>query len=321
MLLPICLVIIGAILAVWFYGEAYVTTIQVHHESLLSKDFFDSSLVQGKVLRGEVEAAYNNFGALKLRTKTYNRINYDKIHFRLREKGHSTWDVENAYVVDVFTNKLLYGFGFPPIRHSRGKTYEFELWSENGTPDDSIGFYEGYHSAASQYVFRRDTILKYPRLLRFFLRAKSYSLLSDPYSVLYYGMFLVPLFLFVLLTLIKKKHILYGLEILFFAYMITIYIFLPVRIHQDTIAYIFVLGIITLIMNIYASPSYRLVIPRLTSSFVFAMSIGLIAILEVNIFLGNDFEAMRIATSIFYSILFALILANRELLKKNKNRR
>ncbi len=312
LLLPVCLFIVSTILSVWFYGEAYVTTIQVHHESLLSKDFFDSPLVQGKMLRGEVVAAHNNFGALKLRIKTYNRINYDKIHFRLREKGRFAWDVENAYIVDVFTNKLLYGFGFPPIPDSGGKAYEFELWSENGTPDDAIGFYEGYHPAASQYVFRRDTLLNNNRLLRIFLRAKSYSLLSDPYSVLYYSMFLVPLFFYVLLTLIKNKYILYGLEILVFAYMIAIYIFLPVRIHQDTSVYIFVLGVITLIANIYSS--------RRASSYAFVMSIGLLVLLEINIFLGNDFESTRVATGIFYSILFALIIANQELQKDKKRR-
>lgn len=305
-LLPICLVIMGAILGVWFYGEAYVTTIQVHHESPLSKDFFDSPLLQGKVLRGELVAVHDNLGALKFRVKTYNRINYDTIHFHLREKGHSSWDVENTYVVDRFTDKLLYGFGFPPIQHSKGKTYEFELWSENGTPADSIGFYDGYHAMASQYVFRRDTILAYPQLLRFVVRAKSQNLLSDPYSVLYYGMFLIPLFLYILLVSIKNKSILYGLEILFFVYMVAIYIFLPVRIHQDTIAYIFVLGVLTIIMNTY------------TSFHAFAISIGLLVLLEISIFLGNDLESTRIATGIFYSIVLALIIANQELLRGRK---
>lgn len=313
-LLPVCLVVVSLILSVWFYGEAYITTIQVSHESLFPNDFFDTPLTKGKMLRGEVVAAYNNFGALKLRVKTYNRINYDTIYFRMREKGHATWEVKNAYVVDTFTNKLLYGFGFPSILDSRGKTYEFELWSENGTPNNSIGFYNGYHSAASQYIFRRDTLLN-NNLLRTFLREKSYSLLRDPYAILYYGMFLVPLFLYLFFVFIKNKYFLYSIEILFFAYMIVVYIFLPVRIHQDTIIYIFILSISMFSMNIYSNLSHRKVIPRLTASGLFVLSIGLLILLEINIFLGNGFETTRIATGMFYTMFLALMLANYELLK------
>ena len=321
-LLPFWLVVVGTLLSQWFYQESYVTTIQVHHESLLPKDFFEGPLVKGKVLRGEITATYNNFGTLKLRINTYARINYDKIHFRLREKGHTSWDVENAYVVDRFANELLYGFGFPPIRYSKGKTYEFELWSENGTPDNAIGFDKGYHSAASQYVFLRDSILTHPRLMRFFLTAKILSLLSDPYFLLFYVMFLLPTVLYASLVFMKKSYLLYGIEVLSFAYMIAVYIFLPITINQDTMVYIFLLAVVTIIMHIYSRSRYRFMLGnRLTSSHAFALSIGLLVLLEANVYRGNDFEATRLAITIFYSIIFALILAGYELHEGTGKRR
>jgi hypothetical protein len=310
LLLPGFLMVVGTWLSLWFYEEAYITTVQVHHEKQLSKEFFEGPLVRGEVLRGEVVAAYNNFGTLRLRVRTYNRVNFNRIHFLLREKGDSDWEVQNTYIVDRFVDKLLYGFGFPPIPDSKGKTYEFELSTEDGTPDNSIGFYGGYHPLASQYVFERDTLLADPQMLIFFLRAKSLSFINDPYFILYYGMFLIPAFLFPSLMFTKKKYVLFGLEILSFAYMVVIYIFLPVNIHQDTIVYIFGLSVITLILNIYPQ--------RFTSSHAFAIAIGLLVLLEANIFLVNDFENTRIATGIFYSTVLGLILANRELLKQEK---
>jgi hypothetical protein len=159
-------------------------------------------------------------------------------------------------------------------------------------------------------VFDRDTLLADPRQLIFFLKAKSLSFINDPYFILYYGIFLVPAILFPSLMFTRKKYVLYGLEILSFAYMVIIYIFLPVNIHQDTIVYIFGLIVITLILNIYPQ--------RFTSSHAFAIAIGLLVLLEANIFLGNDFENTRIATGIFYSTVLGLILANRELLKLEK---
>ncbi len=223
------LLLLGTIIAFIFYREVHYTAIQQYETGGLDRESA-GPLVKDRIIRGEITAKYDNFGTLKIRVNTYGRFNYDTIHFRLREKGKEQWSVLNSYVVDTFPNKLLYGFGFPVIQNSAGKTYEFELDSETGTPENSIGFFHGKYSLASQYVFSKNMLVKSPEVATGFLKAKLLSLVSDPYVLLYYMIFLLPGILYASYFICKNTVKLYAIEIASFLYMLVVYMYIPIAI-------------------------------------------------------------------------------------------
>lgn len=317
--IPLCLFLGGTALAFYFYKEAYITVIQVHNENILSQVFLSTPLIQGAVLRTELVASYDNLGAVQLRINTFNRINYNTIHFRLREKGTTNWLVSNVYVVDVFPNKLLYSFGFPAIADSGGRTYEVELSSENGTPAQSIGFYGGYHEAATLYVFPLETLLQDKQRMSVFVTAKLYSLVTDPYFLVYYGIFLVPTILYFSLSYIRPKRLLWITEISLFAYMIIVYIFLPVLIHLDAMLYIFIVGMAVFSIHVFRIFYPSAVLPKyFSSAYICSVAIVLVGVLLLYIVLGRELEAERTAVGIFYITLSALIVMVRELSQPSK---
>lgn len=313
---PALLLLLGIVLAFLFYKESYITTIQVHDAPTITDGYLDKPLLKGQVIRGQFNAPYNNLGAFEFRVHTYNRINDDTIHFRLREKGSPVWVVQNAYVVDRFPDNLLYGFGFPPITNSQGKTYEFELSSDRGIANDAIGFSAGFESAASQYIFNRASITHNAGLVKYFITEKLHSLLSDPYFLAYSVIFLMPLFAYLLIFGVKNVYILYTLEFISFLYMIAAYITLPIAIAQDTILYIYLYASAVLVVNVSSFLVRRVRLPKqFTSADAFSVAICLALLLIVSISFQNDLMAMKVAISLFYTIVFALILAARELYK------
>ncbi len=319
----------GGLLSLLFYREVYHTSIQIYHSGILGREFFIDPLVQDKILKGEVTAKYNNFGTLKLRINTYGRFNYDTIRFRLRERGASDWVVQNAYLVDRFPDKLLYGFGFPPFSDSQGKSYEFQLFSDKGTQDNAIGFFSGMYSVATQYIFPMDTISHNPHSIFWFIREKILSILHDPYFMLYYLIFLLPGFIYLAIVYIKNITILYTLEFAAFLYMLIVYIFDPISISWDTILYIISVAIILFeIQTVTFSKSCTFVAEHLsfdnlgkisnTRSFasnIYLVPMLLIVVMLISISKGDDLVANRTAIGIFYLIVFALIVSARELIR------
>ncbi len=318
-IIPVCLFITGAVLAFYFYEEAYITVIQVHNENILPGNFTSSPLTRGMVFQSEVTASYNNLGAVQLRINTYDRINYNTIRFRLKEKGEENWLVSNKYVVDVFPNKLLYSFGFPVISDSAGKKYLFELTSDNGTPAQSIGFYGGYHEAATQYVFPVSSLMQDKKLLQMFVIEKVRSLAGDKYFVLYYGMFLIPTIVYFALLFLKSDRRIWLIELAAFGYMLYIFIFLPVAIQKDTMLYIFTIGVtvfLTYVFRVFYSTN---TLPKYFSSqYLYILSVVLVGVLMLYIVLGKELEAERTAVGIYYITLSALMMMIRELSLKQK---
>ena len=298
----------------------YITAIQEQQSETIPASFTKEPLVKGKTLYFAITAKHNNLGVLKLRPKTYNRINYDTIYFRLREKGKDTWEINNSYVVDRFEDKLFYPFGFPIIPNSKGRIYEIEITSEKGTPTDSVGFYGGYNSIATQYIYSRETIEINNKLLTSFLYEKLSSLMNDLYFILFYVIFLIPIILYVLTKYIKNDFLFYFIEIVIFLYMLFVYIFIPMAMDSSVIIYILTIGFFIFVSHLFHFFEKYFSIYRFSPSWLYGLSAMLVVYLLINIGFNKVLESTRIALAIFYTTLLALALSFFELVVKQKKR-
>jgi hypothetical protein len=292
-LITIGLVIGGFILSFVCLEEANITSLLTYHGQDVYVSSVAGPIMQGNSMRGEFRAIYDNLGMVKLRMRTFNRMNTTHIRFLLREKGSNEDWVTNTYATDRFVDGLFYPFGFPVIADSKGKTYEFKLESLDGTSDDAIGVFSGYHNVATQYVFQKSILLGDRQLLKEFLFAKVKSILTDPYMILYFSIFLVPAYIYIV-----KRH-----KEMLMMYALLVYVFVPLSIHSNTILVIAALMLgVGSIMHVAASRMYV---------------IALVWIIAIPILLacGNVLAADRAATLVFFLILIGVIMSLRELKK------
>lgn len=296
----IILFIIGSALALFCYEEVYPTAIQTYHEKTSFVEYEHGPLVKGKTIWGEIRAIDNNLGIVKLRINTYNRQNKDTIYFRLREKGSSVWMVDNAYVVDKFPNGLLYPFGFPVIPDSKGKTYEFELVSEQGTLQNAIGIVDGYHAVVSEYVFQKVTLLGDRHELIKFINAKIKSLLSDAYFDIFYIVFLLPVFVFLLKNYFSnKKHILIAIFSCILCGLL-IYVYLPISMNSNTLLWLILFFSIEFFVLFHIA---------ISSKHMYYLAMLFLVQMTMNIALGKELAANKLAISLFYLMIISVLLS------------
>lgn len=310
-LVPILLIVVGTLLALYLYQEVYPTAIQTYHDSRPYVQFVSGPVIKGNVIRGELISPYDNLGAVKLRVHTYNRINHDSIRFRIREKGNTAWYAINTYAVDRFADGLLYPFGFPVISDSQGKMYEFEVYSDTGTLGDSIGLDNRYHAVASQYIYSKNAIMHDKVFLKKFILQKFSSFVTDPYFILYYCMFLVPAIFYFIMQLFRESRILAISGLLSLLYILAVYIYVPIAMNSNALLYILLVSAIELFLFFHILVS---------SVHVYYLTIIFVVQMLFNIALKHDLEARRVAVSTFYLMVFAVGMSVVELYRDFKKR-
>lgn len=302
-IITIALFVMGSIFVLISYGEVYPTAIQIYHDKTVFMEDVHGPLVEDKPLRSEIIATDNNLGLIKLRINTYNRQNVDTIHFRLRETGSSAWIADNTYAVDLFPNGLLYPFGFPAIPDSKGKTYEFELVSEHGTPQNAIGIERGYHAVASVYVFQKETLLGNRHELVWFIDEKIKSLFVDAYFDVFYLMFLLPTFVYLLKRyLSNKKHLMIAIFSCILGGLL-IYAYLPISMSSYTPL---------LLILLFGFEFFLLFHIAISSKHMFYIAILFLIQMTINIVLGKELEANKLAVSVFYLMVISVVLSGIE---------
>jgi len=297
--------IVGVLASFFCYTGAYPTTLEVYHDQPVVKTNSIGPLIKNSVFQGEITALYNNLGIMKVRITTFNRVNDDVIRFRIRQKGDVDWYAVNTYSVDRFSNGLLYGFGFPPIPDSKWISYEFEIYSENGTQENAIGFLRGYHSVASQYVFTKAMILKDYTSASMFVFEKIKTSLADPYAVLYQLIFLIPIFFF---TFVKhKKHDVFysNMGIAAMAVVFFVFSYLPIDIASNSMLYFIFVEIC--------------IFSHTRVSYLFILGIMCLLQIPIVLFFGNTISADRLSIIIYSLCLSACILSVKELFVLKKS--
>jgi hypothetical protein len=282
----IMLIVLGLGLALTGQQDSNLGSILMYQED---GSFFPEPIIPGKSQKGIFTATENNLAIVRLRIQTYNRINNSHIIFRLREVGQKDWSVTNTYALDRFSDGLLYPFGFAPIDDSSGKVFEFELLSVDGSMDNAIGIYSGYHNMALQYV----------QPMSHFAIKKFRSVVSDPYSLLYLSIFFQPAFIFVLKFLLAKQMFL-RVAFILAGYIGMVYVYVPVAFHSNIALFIAAATLYTYLLSGIQVPT------------IFRVGIAGLIQIPLLVGFGNMLAANRMATLVFFSLLTGVIMAIRE---------
>ena len=221
----------------------------------------------------------------------------------MKEKGNPDWSVVNTYTIDRFVSGLLYPFGFPPIPNSKGKTYDFEIVSIDGTNDNAIGFISGYHDVATQYVFSKSELIGNKKLLVEFVKEKIINAVGDIYSIIYFGMFCIPALAWIASRCIRKKQVLRCIFVGLCCYLFLAFAYLPIDMHSNTMIFIALSGyIIAYLSNAPASLAY---------------TFALFSLVEIPfaIFFGNTLAANKLSMLIFFLLIVGGMMSLKEIKK------
>lgn len=301
--LVLFLFIAGVTLGFFCYDETFITTLLEYHDKNVYNSYTNLPITAGSVIHGYVTAAYNNFGALKIRLNTFGRFNSGHLTFRIRNVGNSDWIATNTYVMDRFPDELLYPFGFAPITDSKGKTFEFELFSQDGDDANSVGVIKGYHSVATQYNFQKSQLVNKQTLMSF-IKAKLITCFIDPYFYLYMFLFCIPALFVFLRLVIRDKKLLYQTGMIFGLYLAFTYAYLPVAMNSNTILYI---------AAVELGLAYFL---NISSDVIFMVAILLLIQIPPLLFVGHPLPTNRIAGLELFFIIIGIIMLLRDWNKK-----
>ncbi len=281
----------GMLVGLIGYQDVNLTSLLLYSDTALAQT---SAIVPGTMVHGEFRAAEDNLAIIRVRLRAYNRQNTTHLIFRIRQKNAENWLVTNTYTLDRIPDALLYPFGFPQILDSQGNVYEFELASPDGTIGNAVGVVGGYHGMAAQYV----------QPLPAFIPKKLMSIAEDPYSLFYFILFLTPAFAFGIKKIYRRSGYFRIILAIIVAYMILVYVYVPITIHSNTVLFIAAAGFF--IGRMVNAPSS------------IAFFVGTLLLLQIPIAIGFDnmLAANRLATLVFSALVVGGIMAIREIQKK-----
>jgi len=248
----IFLILIGIIIGLAGYQDSFITSLSVTQ----SLPYVQKSIpvLPSVPYNGEFVASYDRLGIVKIRIGTQGRINTNTLVFRLREKGQKTWLVENNYITDRFIDGERYPFGFPIISDSKGKTYEYELTTTDGSRDNTVLIIPGTYSLQTDYIYSKAIILNNRQTTLWFLKEKLKELYGTVPRVGYWMLSLLPV------LFITPVYIIAGILMIF------LFGLLSVQIHSNIVLWIGASVLISsLIKKNYALPFLLALITLLIS--------------------------------------------------------
>lgn len=222
---------------------------------------------------GQFTTLFDRLGIVRIRISTGGRINRNTVVFRLREVGKERWLVENAYVTDRFIDGEKYPFGFPVITDSKGKNYEYELTTIDGSEENTVAVSTGSYAFQTDYIYSKALILTDRHMLFWFFKEKAYEMFRSFPHVGYWMMCLLPL---LMLT---------NIYVLACIGMIILFGFLPMQIHSNMVLWI---GISTLGASLYKKNH---VLP-------FILALFTLVVCVIAYFFGEYDSASKLATII-----------------------
>ena len=298
MTIAVFLLILGIALSQLFYEDAYPTSLLYFHDTNAIQTSHQGPLMKHVSLKGEFRAIQNNLGSLKLKVTTYNRLNNDTIVFRMREKGGSEWTIQNEYATDRMPNGQLYPLGFPVIPDSKGKTYEFQLQSKNGSEGNAIGVVYSYHAFASNYIYTKKDLLGDTALFQFFLKEKFRTIVTTPEIVFLIMMCLIPFFYWCSFWFATDKKVQNPIALVLCGATVSIYLFVPVSLYSNTMLFVF----FVLLAIVYRE--------RISASMVFGSALVLLLLMFILLGMQYEIQVIRSATMVYFFMILGIICSS-----------
>lgn len=199
-LIPLTLLAMGLISTfIYFFGFNSNSTIlyRNHNKNVTTN--------QNRII-GEIKASNNYLGALSVKFNGTN-VSNTTIRFRLKEKGAKKWYYATKYSNDGLFSMPIFPFGFPVIKNSADRTYQFELTSLEGQINEAVSVSNEQPIIVSEYQFPKGVLFKNVETLFDFLKLKI------AYNFQYLGLWkillfnLLPFFAFIAYQSLLKRYI------------------------------------------------------------------------------------------------------------------
>lgn len=152
-------------------------------------------MFQNDLLAATFQSHYPNLGIIQVRFTNFKRVSDDILIFRIKEKGQTDWYYQANYKTDQFQNDELFPFGFPLIKDSQGIEYEFEIISQRGNKENSVGPGTSYPSFVAKHIYTKSELKDKKALISFIIH-KFINVISDPNIIVRSFAYLIPFLLY-----------------------------------------------------------------------------------------------------------------------------
>ncbi len=136
-------------------------------------------LLKGDKVWGNFHSEFTNLGIVSMRFYNQDRDSKDTLIFRLKEKGQDQWYYEAKYETDQFLPHKLFSFGFPLIKNSDKKDYEFQLESLRGATGSGILIDNLPPLFVAKSSYTKAELMNNHKLLFYFIRNKFFNIFGD----------------------------------------------------------------------------------------------------------------------------------------------
>lgn len=184
-------------------GEFGITNLDMHTLEWINPPQ-KNELLKGNTLLGKFHSNFTNLGIVSLRFDSQGRGSDDILAFRLREAGTAKWRYEANYKTDQIQPHQLFPFGFPVIKDSTGKDFEFQLESLRGTTGSGIFLDSQSPIFVAKSSFTKSELLEDKTLLVYFVKNKFLNIFENPDTLLNTFLFFFPFLLYLLFIATKK---------------------------------------------------------------------------------------------------------------------
>ena len=215
-LIPFLLIALWIVLSILYNSYGAISVLTYANNSKDKIDLHLKEMHKGDAANGSFYAEDDNLGIVSVRFNTFRRINDDVVRFYIKQKGSNKWYYNNLYKVDQFQPDDFFTFGFPRIKNSKGKQYDFRIQSVNGSRGDAVAISSLEPTFVKKYQFTKSELLPNKKLLAEFFYKKFLNSFSSSSFIVSSLVYLYPIILYILwlfpikpsLKYLYKKYIL-----------------------------------------------------------------------------------------------------------------
>ncbi len=310
-IIPFLLLVFWVSLSILFNSYASISVLTYPEDIRVdSIPKHDKEIHKGESVTGSFIAKDDRLGIVSIRFNTFIRINDDILIFKIKEKGATNWYYENVYRVDQFQPDDFFTFGFPIIKDSKGKEYEYSLTSTLGESKNAVAISPIEPVVVTKYQFTKKELLADKNL---FIPHFWKKFLNSFSSVDFFVSSLVYLFPFVLYVLwhypLRPFLIFFSGRFPRFKYIIKFHLVVALILGIIVVNIIFVRELSSQIGTLILVISWVIIARKYsfksTTTFLFAI-VFLILIPIFSLF-GQDEIAERSATWLYYFIIIGIL--------------
>jgi hypothetical protein len=193
-LIPLILIVFW-VLASLILNNKVNFSVLLYQQSKNNIKIISGNLNKENNISGRFKANDNNLGLIMVRFNVYSPGSEDIITFKIKQEGDLNWYHVNSYRANLLTSGQLLPLGFPVIKNSKGKFYQFEILSNNKARIEDFNFLAGYEFSKNELVSNKGEGIG-------FLLKKTYTSFTNLDFILSSLVYLIPLFSYIVLCLI-----------------------------------------------------------------------------------------------------------------------